>query len=330
MVDVALVGDEGEGNCRCPEKTTSMEQSVIAQVLKSQQLDSCRNKLQSRKPSTTKSKIFKADQNWLALCEKLDQSREEKEGKNGQKKRRRVKPNELQKGISDEETTRTTERRENQKDTCPPLQPVLKTEQDTKNDKIMEPLHKSPRITNVVSLDCEFVGVGKEGKEHSLARVSIVNFKGEVLYDKYVVNNKEPVVDYRTWVSGIRPEHLKSPDAVSFEQAQKDVHAIISNRILVGHAIHHDMHALLLSHPRKLIRDTAVWRGLRRPPTRKTPSLKKLAQEILGMKIQAGEHDSVEDARATLMIYKRFAKQWEKELQMKKNGKLKERKPRKP
>jgi RNA exonuclease 4 len=58
-------------------------------------------------------------------------------------------------------------------------------------------------------MDCEFVGVGKDGSEHMLARVSIVNNSCGVLYDKYVAA-QEKVVDYRTDVSGIRPSHLKN------------------------------------------------------------------------------------------------------------------------
>ena len=55
-----------------------------------------------------------------------------------------------------------------------------------------------------VALDCEMVGVGIDGQESSLARVSIVNYHGVVLLDQ-VVKQRERVVDYRTKWSGIRP-----------------------------------------------------------------------------------------------------------------------------
>lgn len=55
-----------------------------------------------------------------------------------------------------------------------------------------------------VALDCEMVGVGIEGKESSLARVSLVNYHGVVLLDE-IVRQRERVVDYRTEWSGIRP-----------------------------------------------------------------------------------------------------------------------------
>jgi len=57
-------------------------------------------------------------------------------------------------------------------------------------------------------MDCEMVGVG-DGTESVLARVSIVNQFGVPVYDKFV-KPKEKVVDYRTHVSGVRPEDLKN------------------------------------------------------------------------------------------------------------------------
>lgn len=291
---------------RVIEKQQRGKQDKLAKRVSPQQ-ERLNSESLRKKKKCFKVSSFKADQNWLAIREKLDvHSGQQRKGtsrldKKGDKNpfKSRVE-GDLQQHFQLKE-----------KD----ISPLVDVGQ---RNKTMESSNsnRQPLLTKVVALDCEFVGVGKLGKEHSLARVSIVNFKGEVLYDKYVVNNKEPVVDYRTHVSGIRPEHLRSSEAVLFERAQNDVDAIIRNRIVVGHAVHHDLHVLLLSHPRKLIRDTSKWKVLRSSHSkRKTPSLRKLAQEILGISIQEGQHDSVEDARAALMIYKRFAKQWELELQ---------------
>ena len=51
------------------------------------------------------------------------------------------------------------------------------------------------------------VGVGIEGRESSLARVSLVNYYGAVQLDAFV-RQKERVVDYRTPYSGIRPKDM--------------------------------------------------------------------------------------------------------------------------
>lgn len=58
-------------------------------------------------------------------------------------------------------------------------------------------------------MDCEMVGVGPSSQESVLARISVVNQHGHCVYDKFV-KPKEEVTDYRTWVSGVRPEDLEN------------------------------------------------------------------------------------------------------------------------
>ena len=60
-----------------------------------------------------------------------------------------------------------------------------------------------------VAIDCEFVGVGSDGKGHCLARVSLVNYFGVVLLDAYV-KPQEYVRDFRTEITGITPAHLEN------------------------------------------------------------------------------------------------------------------------
>jgi RNA exonuclease 4 len=100
----------------------------------------------------------------------------------------------------------------------------------------------------VVAIDCEMVGVGpvtgykcRGGKQVSaLARVSIVDFHGNIVLDAYVKPN-EAVTDYRTSVSGIRPSDLSGEKAISFAVAKAQVSHILKGRIVVGHAIHYDL-----------------------------------------------------------------------------------------
>lgn len=65
------------------------------------------------------------------------------------------------------------------------------------------------RLTRTVAIDCEMVGVGTDGEESIVARVSIVNQFGKCIYDKYV-RPTERVTDYRTEFSGIRPGNIKN------------------------------------------------------------------------------------------------------------------------
>ena len=163
-----------------------------------------------------------------------------------------------------------------------------------------------------MAIDCEMVGVGDDGKRSMLARVSIVDVHGEVVIDTFVAP-MEKVTDYRTAVSGIRPESLRG--ATDFSVVQQLVSKITDGKVLVGHSISNDLKALLLSHPRQLIRDTATYRPFQRLVGNKQRArkLRDLTKEVLGLEIQAGEHSSVDDARATLLLYKQAAAAWEKE-----------------
>jgi hypothetical protein len=68
---------------------------------------------------------------------------------------------------------------------------------------------------------------------------------------------------------------------------------LLEGRILVGHAVKNDMEALLLSHPRRDIRDTSRYAEFKKYSKGRTPGLKKLTKEILGIDIQGGQHSSV-------------------------------------
>jgi len=168
-------------------------------------------------------------------------------------------------------------------------------------------------LTKCIAIDCEMVGVG-DGKESALARVSLVNQHGVCLYDKFV-KPKEDVADYRTKVSGVRPGDLALGEEL--ETVQKDVAKIVEGRILVGHAISHDLKVLFLSHPPHMIRDTSKFRPFKDMFDGRIPALRKLAEKILGVKIQDGEHSSIEDAKATMQLYNLYQKEWEEHRKLK-------------
>ncbi|XP_029059233.1 RNA exonuclease 4 isoform X1 [Monodon monoceros] len=115
-------------------------------------------------------------------------------------------------------------------------------------------------LTKALAMDCEMVGVGPKGEESIVARVSLVNQYGKCVYDKYV-KPAQPVTDYRTAVSGIRPDDLAQGE--EFEVIQKEVADLLKGRILVGHALHNDLKALFLCHPKKKIRDTQKYKPFR-------------------------------------------------------------------
>lgn len=162
-----------------------------------------------------------------------------------------------------------------------------------------------PVLTKHIALDCEMVGVEIGVNKSMLARISLVNSHGDCIYDKFV-KPTEPVLDYRTRFSGVRSKDLKN--ATDFKIVQNEVADLLKGRILVGHALKNDLKVLYLSHPRHSIRDTSKFKKFREG---KTPSLKKLSKQYLGVTIQVGEHNSVQDALATMQLYNMFKKEWE-------------------
>ncbi|XP_011165311.1 RNA exonuclease 4 isoform X2 [Solenopsis invicta] len=186
----------------------------------------------------------------------------------------------------------------------------LYMEPQKENAKYKEDKKKENKsLTKQLAMDCEMVGIG-DGTESMIARVSIVNKYGNCVYDKYV-KPREKVVDYRTAISGIRPEHIQNGE--SFSVVQKEVAEILKGCILVGHALKHDLKVLYLSHPRRYWRDTSKYKPFRQISKGNTPSLKRLAHELLGKEIQVGEHNSVEDARTAMQLYMLYKNKWESE-----------------
>ncbi|KAF8525789.1 ribonuclease H-like domain-containing protein [Hysterangium stoloniferum] len=188
-----------------------------------------------------------------------------------------------------------------------------------------------------ISIDCEMVGIAGDSKkrslaardgedESSLARVSVVNYYGAVLLDLFV-RQRERVTDWRTAVSGVRESDMVN--ATSFSDVQKAVSDLLKDRILVGHAVHNDLQALLLSHPHNMIRDSQILAGKHGTISTQLPAdpagtplapikrnkraaLRKLVSQELGVDIQSGEHSSVIDARATMALYRLHKKIWDK------------------
>ncbi|QCE10008.1 RNA exonuclease 4 [Vigna unguiculata] len=182
------------------------------------------------------------------------------------------------------------------------------------------PVNDDSSLTDAVAMDCEMVGVG-QGNKSALGRVTLVNKWGNVIYDEFV-RPMERVVDFRTRISGIRPRDLRK--AKDFWTAQKKVSELINGRILVGHALSNDFKALLLTHPKKDIRDTSEYQPFLGSSSRR--ALRHLAAEHLGVQIQTGEHCPIEDARAAMLLYQRHKKDWEKSIKDQFRFKQKQRK----
>jgi RNA exonuclease 4 len=175
-----------------------------------------------------------------------------------------------------------------------------------------------------LALDCEMVGVGEGGFKSALARVSIVDYNNAIVFDTYV-KVSEPVTDYRTFVSGVRPEHIESDLAMEFKRCQEIVKKLLHGKILVGHALKNDMQVLDIEHPWYLCRDTAKYELFMKKDKKtdilRPRKLKDLAETKLNRIIQlpGQEHCPVEDAIAALDLYKKARIKWEKAMTYKVN-----------
>ena len=203
--------------------------------------------------------------------------------------------------------------------------------QHAAHQKLVDKLSKQKSINDsiptiekqkYIAIDCEMVGIGIDGKKSALARVSAVDYDGNILLDTHV-RVPERVTDFRTHISGVRPKDIASTNAKAVDHAtiRTTVGQLLHDKILVGHALTNDLSVLMLSHPRKDMRDTARYKPFMRPSGRsggklRPRKLRDLVHEQLGTKIQevGKAHDSVDDARASMELFKVVRVKWEKEL----------------
>ncbi|XP_054476911.1 interferon-stimulated 20 kDa exonuclease-like 2 [Anoplopoma fimbria] len=170
--------------------------------------------------------------------------------------------------------------------------------------------------TKYLALDCEMVGTGPKGSISQLARCSLVSYEGDVVYDKFI-NPSMPVTDYRTRWSGIRRSDLVN--ATPYSEARREILRLLMGKVVIGHAVHNDFKVLGYSHPAALTRDTSRIPLLNLKAgfaVTECASLKRLTKAIFNRDIQTGRkgHSSVEDARATMELYKVVEEEWERKL----------------
>ncbi|CAI1992194.1 hypothetical protein SEUBUCD646_0G01790 [Saccharomyces eubayanus] len=184
---------------------------------------------------------------------------------------------------------------------------------------------EAPKSGSLVAIDAEFVSLQSElceidhqgirsvirPKRTALARISIIRGEEGDLYgtpfvDDYVVNTNH-IEDYLTRYSGILPGDLDPEKStkrlVKRNVVYRKVWLLMQlGCIFVGHGLNNDFKHININVPRNQIRDTAIYflQGKR------YLSLRYLAYVLLGMNIQEGNHDSIEDAYTALILYKKY------------------------
>lgn len=177
-----------------------------------------------------------------------------------------------------------------------------------------------------VAIDAEFVVLIREEIEitadgtrvtvnpthHGLGRVSVLRVGGEdegiPFIDDYITIN-ETIVDYVTQYSGIEEGDLdprRSKHAlVSLKIAYKKLWLLLNlGCIFVGHGLGKDFLEINIYVPREQIIDTVDLFLQRDNPRRLR--LAMLAEILLREEVQTGNHDSTEDARAALRVWRKY------------------------
>lgn len=123
------------------------------------------------------------------------------------------------------------------------------------------------------------------------------------MYDSYIKPSKK-VTDFITEITGITYTHIKN--APLWIQEVDKVKKILMGKILVGHTLHKDLEVTKLDKWKGISRkvDIAEFSEYREKNGSKVVSLKRMAISFLNRNIQSGWHSSVEDASATMDLFK--------------------------
>ncbi|KAH9580069.1 PAN2 domain [Trypanosoma melophagium] len=161
------------------------------------------------------------------------------------------------------------------------------------------------------SIKTEILGQTQKKPHMALARLSCVlsNAPGDerIIVDDYV-HTPETVEDYVTQYSGIYPgdlDPLKSSKCLtSLKATYLKLRALVDRGVIfVGHGLLQDFRVCNIAVPADQMIDTLI---LFHKPGGRYLSLRFLAYHVLGERVQEEEHDSVEDARTSLRLYRKY------------------------
>ncbi|KAI9681787.1 MAG: poly(A)-specific ribonuclease [Trizodia sp. TS-e1964] len=185
---------------------------------------------------------------------------------------------------------------------------------------------EAPQQGTIVALDAEFVALKQEEIEIKadgtretirparlgLARVSVLRGSGNLeavpFIDDYIATT-EPVVDYLTAYSGIKPgdldRRISTKNVVSLKIAYKKLWILLNlGCVFVGHGLTKDFRTINIQVPKEQVFDTVVL--FHKALQKRKLSLRFLSWYLLREEIQEGEHDSIEDSRTALKLYRKY------------------------
>lgn len=185
---------------------------------------------------------------------------------------------------------------------------------------------EAPQPGTLVAIDAEFVMLQQEETEIrsdgtksllrptvlSLARVSVLRGEGPkegiAFIDDYIATT-DPIVDYLTEFSGIEAGDLDPAltkrDLVTLQTSYKKLWLLLNlGCVFIGHGLYNDFRTINIRVPQNQVIDTLDIYFLK--SRQRKLSLKFLAWYLLGSAVQTGNHDSIEDAKTALRLYRKY------------------------
>ena len=195
-----------------------------------------------------------------------------------------------------------------------------------KEYRLLSPQHEPPGAGTQLAIDAEFVALQQEEIEIKadgsretirpsrlgLARVSVLRGygidEGLPFIDDYIATN-EPVVDYLTAFSGIRAGDLdlkhSQHNLVPLKVAYKKLWLLLNlGCVFIGHGLPKDFRTINIHVPKSQVVDTVDLFFIK--ARQRKLSLRFLAWFLLREEIQTETHDSIEDARTALRLYRKY------------------------
>jgi len=187
-------------------------------------------------------------------------------------------------------------------------------------------LKELPSPGTLVSIDAEFVQMQREETEYrsdgtkkvlrparlSLARVSVLRGDGPKQGLPFIddhIHTSEVIVDYLTEFSGIKYGDLEPHTSIytltPLKVVYKKLRLLVDlGCIFIGHGLSKDFRIINIYVPPEQVIDTVDLYFLRERQRRL--SLRFLSWFVLHENIQTDTHDSIEDARSALKLYKAY------------------------
>ncbi|KAG6879034.1 poly(A)-specific ribonuclease [Termitomyces sp. T32_za158] len=183
-----------------------------------------------------------------------------------------------------------------------------------------------PQPGSLVAIDAEFVSMQQEETEFrsdgtkrvlrparlSLARVSVLRGDGPKQGVPFIddhIHTSEAIVDYLTEFSGIKfgdlDPHLSRHTLTPLKLVYKKLRLLVDRGcVFIGHGLSKDFRIINIYVPPEQVIDTVDLYFLKSRQRRL--SLRFLSWSVLHEYIQTDAHDSIEDARSALKLYKAY------------------------